>query len=283
MFRKSPQKIYGLLGFPAKHSLSAIMHNAAFKALKINAEYKLFEVESNDFVDFLNSLEEQNIFGLNITIPYKERIMDFVSLSFEANYLKRIGAVNTIVNKEGIWRGFNTDIPGFEKHLKENFEPAGKNVAVLGAGGAARAVCYVLAKSNAERIAIFDIDKVKAQIVSNMIKSLFDFNIFPLEKIEELDLRNKDLLVNATPLGLNENDPFPIKEEWLHKDLFVYDLIYNPPETQLLAIAKKIGAKTSNGLGMLLYQGMLSFEIWTGKPAPREAMEGALLEALHIK
>lgn len=274
-------EIYGLLGYPVKHSLSPIMHNAAFKTLKINAEYKLFEVEPKDLGYFLDSLEKKNILGLNITIPYKEKILDFVSIDSEPFYLRQIKAVNTIVKKDGIWMGFNTDIPGFSKHLKENFNPLNKKVAILGAGGAARAVAYVLANSGAKEIAIFDIDKTKSEDVANMIKGLFpNFQILPVENIQELDIKTKDLLINATPVGLKETDPCLLKEELLHNNLFVYDLIYNPPETKLLAQAKKIGAKTSNGLGMLLYQGALAFEIWTQKIAPVEIMRKALMEAI---
>ncbi len=280
---KVKKKIYGLIGFPVKHSLSSFMHNAAFKALAINAEYKLFEVAPEGLDDFLKNLEKNNIFGLNVTIPYKERVLEFVSPDFEAPYLKKIKAINTIANKNGVWKGFNTDIPGFERHLKENFDPADKKVAIIGAGGAAKAVAYCLAQSGAKKIIVFDIDRTKSQNLTNMIKSIFDFPIFPVESIEELGLIDKDLLVNATPIGLKESDPSPVPEEYLHKNLFVYDLIYNPAETKLLAAARKAGARTSNGLGMLLYQGMLSFEIWTGKIAPKEVMEGALLEALKTK
>lgn len=277
----TPSEIYGLLGYPVKHSLSPLMHNAAFCALKINAEYKLFEVEPKDLDYFLDSLEKKNILGLNITIPYKEKILDFVSFDSESSYLRQIKAVNTIVKKDGIWMGFNTDIPGFSKHLKENLDPLNKKVAILGAGGAARAVAYVLANSGAKEIAIFDIDKTKSEGVANMIKEIFpNLPILPVENIQELDIKTKDLLINATPVGLKETDPCLLKEESLHNNLFVYDLIYNPPETKLLAQAKKIGAKTSNGLGMLLYQGALAFEIWTQKTAPVEIMRRALMEAI---
>lgn len=281
MFRKEQNKIYGLIGFPVKHSLSAIMHNAAFKALGINAEYKLFEVSPEELGEFLMNLGKNNIFGLNVTVPHKEKAMEFVSFGMEYSYLKRIGAINTILNKDGALLGFNTDIFGLQRHLKENFDCADKNVAVLGAGGASRAVCYALVKSNAKKIAIFDIDIGKARNVTSTIKSMFDFNIFAVDKIEDLEIAEKDLLVNATPIGLRETDSLPIDEKLLHKNLFVYDLIYNPRETKLISLAKKIGCKCANGLGMLLYQGMLSFEIWTGKSAPREVMEGALREALN--
>jgi shikimate dehydrogenase len=283
MDKKSPARIYGILGFPAKHSLSPAMHNAAFRARKINAEYKLFEVEPEELDYFLDKLDKNDIQGLNITVPYKEKILDFVTLDSESFYLKQIKAVNTIVKKDNIWKGFNTDIPGFSKHLKEHFDPTNKKVAILGAGGAGRAVAYVLADSGAKEIAIFDIDKSKSKNVTDMIKGLFpNSGISSVDNIAQLDLKGKDLLVNATPIGLKESDSCLVSAGMLHKSLFVYDLIYNPPETKLLKIAKEQGATVSNGLGMLLYQGMLSFQIWTGQEAPREVMERALLQALQV-
>jgi len=276
----SHKKIYGLIGYPVSHSLSRVMHNAAFQSLNINAEYRLFEVKPEDLDYFLGSMDK-NIFGLNVTIPHKERILDFVHLDSESFYLRQIKAVNTIVKSNGVWKGFNTDIPGFQRDLKENIDPTHKRAAILGAGGAARAVAYVLADSGAKDIHLYDIDKRKSENIVNMIKSLFpNYQIFAVENIEQLDIRNKDLLINATPVGLSQTDPCLVKEGMLHKNLFVYDLIYNPLETKLLALAKKVGARTRNGLKMLLYQGMLSFKLWTGENAPQKIMWEALQKDL---
>ena len=276
------KRIYGVVGYPVKHSLSPAMHNAAFRALGLDAEYKLFEVKPEDLESFLRGLDKNNIYGLNVTVPHKEKALKFVSLDTEFSYLEKVGAINTIVNKQGIWKGFNTDIFGFERHLKESIDPANKKVAVLGAGGAARAVSFALAKSGAKEIAIFDIEKQKAKNISSMIKVLFaDFVMDSVDSVEQLNIKDKDVLINATPVGLKESDSCLIKDNQLHKDLVVYDLIYNPSETKLLNLAKKSGAKTANGLGMLLYQGMKSFEIWTGKQAPQEVMQKVLLEALQ--
>ena len=284
MSEKSNPKIYGILGFPVKHSFSPTMHNAAFSALKINAKYESFEVKPGDLEGFLEKLAERNITGLNITVPYKEKILDFVSLDHESNYLKQIKAVNTIVKIDDKWKGFNTDIAGFSRHLKENFAPSGKKAAIIGAGGAARAVAYVLADSGAREMDIFDIDQDKSKDVACMIKNFFSgFKINTVDRIEGLNIKNKDLLVNATPIGLKETDPCLVKEEMLHKNLFVYDLIYNPAETKLLALVKHIGAKTANGMGMLLYQGMLSFKIWTGQDAPQQVMRQALQGELNAR
>ncbi|MCX5711063.1 MAG: shikimate dehydrogenase [Candidatus Omnitrophica bacterium] len=277
-------KIYGLVGFPVKHSLSPLMHNAAFKALNIDAEYKLFEVKPEDLNSFLYDLDKNNIYGLNVTVPYKEKAMDFVEFSAESFYLRQVRAVNTVVKRNNRWQGFNTDIPGFGKHLKENFDPKGKRCAVLGAGGASRAVAYVLAKAGAEELAIFDIDKQKTENVCAMVDGLFPgFNISCVDSIDELEINNKDLLVNSTPVGMKATDPLIVDSGLLHKSLFVYDLIYNPAETRLLKEARARGARTANGLGMLLYQGALSFEHFTGEKAPVEIMREALTEGVKTK
>lgn len=274
-------KIFGLLGYPVKHSLSPAMHNTAFKHLGIDAEYKLFEIKPEELNIFLNNLDKNNISGLNVTIPYKEKVLDFITLDKESFYLREVKAVNAIVKKDNILKGFNTDIPGFQKHLKENINPEGKCVAIFGAGGAARAVSYVLVTLKAKEISIFDIDQNKSEGIVKMIKNLFsNFAISLVNNIEGLDIKNKDLLINTTPIGMKETDPCLIKEELLHKNLFVYDLIYNPSETKLLKLAKKFGCKTSNGLGMLLYQGELSFKHFTGLDAPIGIMRQALEEAI---
>jgi shikimate dehydrogenase len=281
MDKMPPAGIYGLLGYPVKHSFSPAMHNAAFKACGINAKYILFETKPEELDYFLARLDQKNILGLNVTIPYKEKILDFVRLDADSFYLGQIRAVNTILNENGVWKGFNTDILGFSRHLREEFNPFSKKAAVLGAGGAARAVVYVLANLQAEEITIFDIDRSKACNVTKMIKDLFPGpRVCVVDNIEGLDLKRKDLLVNTTPVGMKESDACLLSSEMIHENLFVYDLIYNPPETKLLKLAKEKGCHTANGLGMLLYQGMRAFEIWTGQTAPKEVMQQALLQQL---
>jgi len=277
-------KRYGVLGYPIKHSLSPAMHNAAFKATGIEAVYEKFEIPPEDLGRFFAGLKNTNIYGLNVTIPYKERVLDFIQLDKKSLYLAKIKAVNTLVRKGEIWQGFNTDVPGFLRHLKElGFNPYGKKIAILGAGGAGRAVSYALASNGAKGIWLFDLDKTKALSVARMVKELFvNFYVDVVDTITDLDIPNKDALINATPLGLNPDDPSPVDKKMLHKDLFIYDLVYNPPETALLRMAKSIGASCSNGLGMLLYQGMLSWEYWTGKPAPEHIMQEALYNALGL-
>jgi shikimate dehydrogenase len=281
MDKKSFLQIYGVLGYPAKHSLSPLMHNAAFKALKIDAEYKIFEIPPQDLEKFIRSLPQQKISGINITIPYKEKVIPFLdSISAEA---RLIGAVNTIKVEKNKLSGFNTDGEGFLRDISEvlDFNPEKKNIAILGAGGASKAVTVYLAKTKPKRIAIYDIDKDKlAQSIKHLKDCCKEVDFVAADSIEELSIPEADLLVNATPIGMKESDPSLVESKFLHEGLFVYDLIYHVKETKLLKLAREKGCLTANGLGMLLSQGMISFKIWTGQNAPREIMEQALLGAV---
>lgn len=274
-------QIYGLIGYPVSHSLSPLMHNAAFSRLKINAEYKLFSLREEEIPGFFENLEEKNIFGLNVTFPYKEKIIPFLNQVSEEARL--IGAVNTIkISPKGL-EGYNTDGAGFLKHLTLDlgFVPQGKNVSIIGAGGASRAISVYLCSEKVNELLIFDIDKSRLSALVCYLKETFkEVNIKAVNSIEGLNLENSHLLVNATPIGMKEGDNCLIDQRLIHKDLLVYDLVYNPKETKLLKLAKDKGARVSNGLGMLLYQGIVAFEIWMGITAPKEEMREALQKAL---
>lgn len=273
----SKPKLYGLVGFPIKHSLSPCMHNAAFSKLKIKAKYKLFELAPEELDNFLRNLKKKNIYGFNVTYPYKEKVIPY--LSSKTGGVLEIGAVNTVIVTKGQkLRGINTDFLGFSSHLKElKIKP--KKVALIGAGGAAKAVCFALGKIGVEEIGIYDIDAFKSLNLASQFKDIFDkTRLRAVARLEELNLKDKDLLINASPVGMHVNDPCLIEDGMLHPGLFVYDLIYNPSLTKLLKKAKEIGAGFSNGLGMLLYQGAFAFEYFTGKNPPIEVMKKALLK-----
>ncbi len=288
---ESSLKKYGLVGCPLGHSLSPLMHNAAFKKLNIPGEYHLFQKQPQELEPFLKSLEVEGIWGLNVTVPYKKKVLelDFVEPDRTARYAKEIRAVNTIVRKSEGLKGFNTDVAGFLRHLnKLNFDPFKKKIALLGAGGAGGAIAYAVAKKGAEEIAIFDIDKDKSKNVSGILEKLFPgLKIAIADTVEELNINSKNMLINATPVGLKEDDPCLVEEYMLHKDLFVYDLIYNPSLTKLLSLAKSKDLRHSNGLGMLVYQGAFSFIYFTETHIPYtkivEVMWGALEEELKQK
>lgn len=275
------RKIYGVLGNPAKHSLSPVMHNAAFNALGIDAEYKIFEKAPEELELFLRLLGIYDIFGLNVTVPYKEKVLPF--MNFVSTEARLIGAVNTIKVSDKRLEGYNTDGEGFYRHLTRDlkFDPRDKNIALIGAGGAAKAVAVYLSKRTPKFLSIYDKDQVKAKGLVLHLKEHFGSVGFILaDSIEKLNIQYCNLLVNATPVGMNAGDSCLVDKKFIHKDLLVYDLIYTPKETELLKVAAEKGAMVSNGTGMLLYQGMLSFEIWTGKSAPKEVMQKALLSAL---
>ena len=275
---------YGLIGHPVGHSLSPAMQNAAFAALKIDAEYKLFDVEPADLEKFLNDLVKNNIAGVNVTVPHKIRAGDFIKASGILNeHAERLGAVNTIKVVGGKLAGFNTDGPGFYRSLVEDlkFEPEGKNIFVLGAGGAARAIVMYLGNGPKE-IFVTDIDDCMVEDMRRHFEKYYDHRRFKaLYKNnfkESLDA--SDLLVQATPLGMHDDDPSPIDPELLHSGLRIYDLVYNKPVTKLVEEASKMKLHATTGLGMLLRQGAIAFELWTAKKAPIEVMRKALKDAL---
>jgi len=270
-------KVYGVLGYPVKHSLSPLMHNAALRRLKINAEYRLFEKSPRELRSFLRSLAQENIHGLNVTVPHKENVIKFLdSVSAEA---RLIGAVNTVQVRSGKLFGFNTDGAGFIKHLTCDlkFNPKKKNVAIIGAGGAAKAVAVYLARAGIRELNIFDIDKNKvSQLVAHLRTNFPKINFNQAKAVSELKVSECDLVVNATPLGMKPGDGLPADIKLIRPGALAYDLIYNPKQTRFLKVAGRKNARTSNGLGMLLYQGALSFKYFTGKNAPIEVMRKAL-------
>jgi len=266
-----------LIGYPIKKSLSPAMHNAAFKKLKIEAVYCLYEAPADSISKAIKTLKFLGVNGANVTIPHKQACMRYLdSISKEA---KLIGAVNTIVSKGRRLIGHNTDGIGFLKAVKNDlgFTPKGKRIFLLGAGGAARAVATSLCLKGAA--AIYIVDKIKTQ--ANSLKRALKKN-FPKCEVKVVDLQAKallkevDLLVNATPIGMNAKDALLVNPAILKRGAKVYDLVYSPARTKLVKAALKRGLKASGGLSMLLYQGVAAFELWTNKRAPVPVMRRAL-------
>jgi shikimate dehydrogenase len=261
------KSIYGIVGYPVKHSLSPLMHNAAFKALGVDAEYKLFPLKEDGLDDFLVKLRDPGcpIFGLNVTVPYKEIILRY--LDNLTPFAQTVGAVNTIViTARRKLLGYNTDAPGFMAHLAElRFKTADKRVAVLGAGGSTRAILAALcmAPQRPQSIKIYNRTASSLNGLLNDLGGRIDLSVVePVSSVDDLNIELSDLLINTTSLGLKRDDPCLVDDSLLHGDMLVYDLIYNPPETSLLKSAKRKGASISNGLGMLYYQGVLAFQHW---------------------
>ncbi len=265
-----PPAIYGIIGNPLTHSLSPLMHNAAFKALEVNAVYKLFPLADDvELKIFMEDLKEQGnpIFGINVTVPFKEKVLPFLDVIDP--FAEKVGAVNTIViTHERKMHGFNTDGAGFLSHLNElGFDLKGKRVAILGAGGTTRAILSVLCLINErpESIKIYNRTVSKASELINQLGQKMDCSAVDIvNSAEDLNIELADLLINTTSVGLNDEQTLLIDPESLHPDMLVYDVIYNPAQTLLLKTAKAKGAQTSNGLGMLYYQGALAFKHWAG-------------------
>lgn len=275
-------KVYGIFGFPVEHTFSPGMHNAAFGKLGIDACYVPFAVSPDKLSEAVKSIVPLGLCGLNVTVPHKERVIPYLDeLSEEA---RLIGAVNTIEVKEGRLVGHNTDGRGFLRSLRQDarFNPKGKNILFIGSGGAARAVGFSLALTGAKKIMFHDIDVKKAEVLSNDIrqKTGADAGTVGADLLAAA-AKEADCLINATPLGLRKTDPLPIGKDLVLKKHLVCDLVYNPPETALLKNAKARGAKRLSGLGMLLYQGVVAFEIWTGKKAPVLVMKRALTRQIR--
>ena len=282
------KKIYGLIGHPVKHSLSASMHNAAFKALALDAQYQLFDKTTKELAGFIAEVQkpESQVFGLNVTIPHKVAVHDLLKGSLAEN-AQKIGAVNTIIVKEENNKrkltGDNTDGKGFLESLDKDlhFDFRDKIIFVLGAGGAARAVIMSLG-NGPEKIYFTDIDEERARDLESDFKKYFDKN--KIHQVKEYGRRDCikicDLFVNATALGMKESDPDVLEPEVLHKNMYIFDCVYNPKETKLTRLAKENKLDYTNGLGMLLYQGAASFRLWTNIEPPIEVMRSALNEAL---
>ncbi|AIJ04897.1 shikimate 5-dehydrogenase [Methanocaldococcus bathoardescens] len=274
-------KVIGLIGHPVEHSFSPIMHNAAFKDKGLNYVYVAFDVLPENLKYVIDGAKALGIVGFNVTIPHKIEIMKYLDEIDKDAQL--IGAVNTIKIEDGKAIGYNTDGIGARMALEEEIgKVKDKNIVIYGAGGAGRAVAFELAKDNNIIIANRTIEKAEnlAKEISEKLNKKFG------EEVKfsglDVDLDGVDIIINATPIGMYPNvDAEPIvKAENMREDMVVMDLIYNPLETVLLKEAKKVNAKTINGLGMLIYQGAVAFKIWTGVEPNIEVMKNAIIDKI---
>jgi shikimate dehydrogenase len=275
-------KIYGIFGYPVEHTFSPGMHNAAFKKLGMDACYVPFAVRPDELETAVRAIASLGLRGLNVTVPHKEKVIAYLDdLSEEA---RLIGAVNTIEVRDRTLIGHNTDGRGFLRSLKENagLNPKGKRFLFIGSGGAARAVGFSLALAGAKKILFRDLDEIKAGALARDIheKTGADAGAIRGEDLSA-SAEEADCLINATPLGLRKTDPLPIAKDLILKKHLVCDLVYNPPDTALLKAVKARGANGLAGLGMLLYQGVIAFELWTNKKAPAPVMKSALSKQIR--
>lgn len=279
-------KLCALIGNPVAHSMSPVMHNAAFKELGLDYVYTAFKVEAGDLSKTAEAMRALGIRGLNVTVPHKVNIIPF--LDKIDPLAEKIGAVNTIVNNEGVLTGYNTDALGFLRSLTEKgINPKGKNIAIIGAGGASRAISFILAQNGAKLKILNRKEEFEwAEALSESINSAFNGTSEALELNEQNlknSLENSSILINATSVGMSPNTEGSVAPaNLLRKDLVVFDSVYNPLETKLLKDAKGKGALTIGGLDMLVWQGALAFEMWTGAKPPAELMKTKALEALGL-
>ena len=280
-------KVCGLIGDPVEHSLSPCFQNAAFQNRGLDFIYVVFKVETGRLKTAIAGMRSLGIFGLNVTMPHKIDIIQYLDELDET--AKSIGSVNTILNKKGKLVGSTTDGKGALEALKyTGVELPGKKVVILGAGGASRSVSFTLAKEVKELVILNRTFK-KAEELIKELSTTQAVNAFV--KAGELthqnaqqELRDANILINATSIGMRPQDSLmPVDSSFLRSDLVVFDLVYEPLETRLLKEAKKKGATTIDGLTMLVFQGAISFETWTGVKAPVEVMMEAAAEEISQK
>ena len=270
-------KVCGLIGDPVEHSMSPVMHNAAFRELGLDYLYVPFRVKKEEIGKAIDGMRALNLRGLNITIPHKVAIIPLLD---ELDPLaEKIGAVNTSVNNDGVLRGYNTDASGLLQSMWTNgIEPRDKNIVIIGAGGASRAVTFILADKKARLVILNRIQELDwAKELASRITQTFRQKIEALELTREnlaKVLNKADILLNATNAGMSPNtEETPVDADLLRPELVVYDIVYNPSKTRLLREAEMINAKTIGGLDMLTWQGALAFQMWTGRKAPVELMK----------
>ena len=266
-------RLAAVVANPIKHSISPFIHNQAFEATHTNGVYLAWEVEATDLAETVANIRRYQMFGINLSMPYKEQVIPYLDqLSEEARV---IGAVNTVVNREGTLIGYNTDGKGFFKSLP-SFKISRKRLVLLGAGGAAKAILAQAILDGVSQISVFvrssSIEKTRPYLEKIQNATGFRVDLFALEDVQDLQdsITKADLLVNATSVGMDgSSQPIPTSIV-LPEKLLVADVIYQPFETPFLKWARNQGNQSINGLGMLLYQAAEAFELWTGKEMPTD-------------
>ncbi len=281
---KIKQKLCGIIGYPLTHSLSPIMHNKAFADVGLDWFYMPFTVKEEDLKDALKGFKAIGVIGLNVTMPYKKKVIPY--LDEIAHYANLVGAVNTIHYIEDKIVGYNTDGRGFIDAITEGFKfiSEDKKILLIGAGGAARAVAVSLAMEGAKSIIIANRTFEHANDIKEILDNHFskcESKVVSLDKSINQYFKNVDMIVNATPIGMYDNEKeIPFSFNNFTENHYVIDLIYKPLQTEFLKRAKERGAKTANGLDMLIYQGAAAFKIWTNIDAPIEVMKKAIIEEI---
>ena len=266
-------RLAAVVANPIKHSISPFIHNSAFEATNTNGVYLAWEVDATELAETVANIRRYQMYGINLSMPYKEQVIPYLDQLSEEACL--IGAVNTVVNREGTLIGYNTDGKGFFKSLP-SFKISRKRLVLLGAGGAAKAILAQAILDGVSQISVFvrssSIEKTRPYLEKIQNATGFRVDLFALEDVQNLQdsITKADLLVNATSVGMDgSSQPIPTSIV-LPEKLLVADVIYQPFETPFLKWAKEQGNQSINGLGMLLYQAAEAFELWTGKEMPTD-------------
>ncbi|WP_081756606.1 shikimate dehydrogenase [Gorillibacterium massiliense] len=273
-------RLFGVFGDPVGHSKSPLMLNRAFSEKGINAVYAAFHIKPGTLKDAIAGIRALGYGGVNVTIPHKLEVMDYLDEIDEA--ARRIGAVNTVVNRDGRLIGYNTDGIGYVRSLIEETgcHPKGKCILMVGAGGAARAIAFALAAEGAAEIVIANRTPEKAQELAQAASGYGAVTGIGLTEVPVV-MERADIVINTTRIGMHPMvDETPIRAEWIRPGMLVSDIVYNPRITLLLKEAEARGARIHSGLGMFIYQGAYAFEYWTGDTAPVAAMREAVEQAL---
>ena len=266
-------RLAAVVANPIKHSISPFIHNSAFESTNTNGVYLAWEVETTDLAETVANIRRYQMFGINLSMPYKEQVIPYLDeLSEEA---RLIGAVNTVVNRDGTFIGYNTDGKGFFKSLP-SFKISGKRMVLLGAGGAAKAILAQAILDRVSQVSVFvrsaSMGKTRSYLEKIQNATGFRVDLFALEDVQDLQdsITKADLLVNATSVGMDEVSlPIP-RNIVLSEKILVADVIYQPFETPFLKWARNQGNQSINGLGMLLYQAAEAFQLWTDKEMPTD-------------
>ena len=266
-------RLAAVVANPIKHSISPFIHNSAFEATNTNGVYLAWEVDATELAETVANIRRYQMYGINLSMPYKEQVIPYLDQLSEEACL--IGAVNTVVNREGTLIGYNTDGKGFFKSLP-SFKISRKRLVLLGAGGAAKAILAQAILDGVSQISVFvrssSMEKTRPYLEKIQNATGFRVDLFALEDVQDLQdsITKADLLVNATSVGMDgTSQPIPTSIV-LPEKLMVADVIYQPFETPFLKWAKNQGNQSINGLGMLLYQAAEAFELWTGKEMPTD-------------
>lgn len=269
-------KICMIIGDPVDHSLSPAMHNEAYKHLHMDGQYVYLgaNIKIERLKDVVNAVRALNIRGLTCTIPHKVKVLKYIDEVDKIAHM--IGAANTIVNTNGVLKGYNTDWLGVATPLEEITNLKNKNISVIGAGGASRAIVYGM-KEKGAKVTIYNRTIESARRLAHE----FDSQTHPIQDYRRI--LESDIVINTTSVGMGDLEgQSPIPESALRKGQIVFDIVYTPYETELLKMAKRKGAYMIHGMEMLLYQGTAQFELYTGIKAPVEVMRKTLISALSL-